>query len=389
MNERPRPPAKRSQVPARRAPEPKPLTKAEQAAALCSQGWGNLAKLPEKQATMLFAALSEQFPDLGPVELVNGFELLGGTTIYDKGEFWLSRLASSDLIVEYPDPIRLEPGTELWDKWMGKQDPEVIVAAYLIRVGKVAIATGTIEPVEEIGYSSIDDTVLYSQMWVELPKAKTADEARKMAMALEYEGPPLIYGTHPRVPSPYWVDRTFKKDNVWKVRFQYLSGDFDGLAGKTARTRAARRCGKRALGLSIAASLEMAQRSFEIKKESVGLLRAAHAEDPYATPEEIQEKVTRPEEDVTQAGTPENKVRQLYGVAERKFEDNPHLVIKRMLADVRGLDVTKRAVLEKLNPHEMTLEEFQKVGEILDKMPEIKEVEEVAAVVEDQEKLDL
>lgn len=379
---------------------PAELSVARQAAELATTKWGNLMDLPVEQAEVLFGALHKNFPDLGPIELNAGFCLLGGSTIYDKGEFWLNRLAQEDRCVGKPQCHPIEPGTPLWERYMRDQEPDAIAAASLCRLEKLEI-TGEIREYEDANYCATDDEILFGLSYVTVPEAKSKQEALKLAEGGHYYG-----GEH--LPEDAALDGWAKQDyGEWKVRFRFRYPDYKALARLAADTRAARRVGKRAFPMvardidyaikHLQAVLEQQAQLEGAKEERAYVRREAEAEDPYATPEEVEAQVkeqapvpaevTRPVK-VDEQPASEANVKSVYKLlTDRVGAGKAHQTFKRMIADARGLAADDEKVLEGINPHDITVAEWRKVVEMVDRIPtrEQEPIEEVEAVDQQEE----
>ncbi len=357
----------------------------EQAAVLATTKWGDkLLDLAPEAALVVYRVLHESFPDLGPVELNEFFDIIGNR-IYDNAHFWLDRMARDDRCVRKPhvgDPLK--PGSPEWDRWMRGQDPAGIVAAYVCKVGKLE-ATKEIVISEECGYSAVSDAILYEIHYIGVPGAKNAGEALKLGRDLVEEHAP---------GAQLDLQWTKQENGLWKVRYKQRRPDFHALAHKTARTRAARRVGKLAFSLS-ESKLIYAQKSIDTELLTAAAERQAGDVEKY-TRQEIQasdsyrdleaEPPTAEEVEVISEGYPEARVerpvavgaqavaqshiRRVYALLEKKkLSGGPHVAFKTMIADVRGLDARDPQVLEKINPHEITYAELQRIHAILDRIP--------------------
>jgi len=379
------------------------MSTARGAAILTGIKWGNLLEMPEEQRALFYHALSMQFPDMGPVELSAGFCLLGGNTIYDKGEFWLNRMAKEETCVGKPQCWPIFPDSPLWERYMRDQDPAAIAAASVCRIERLHPVTGEIREYEGANYVSKDDAMLYGQAYVTVLDAKSKAEALKKAEAGDY-----YYGQ--LLPESAKPDGWARQDHgEWAVRMAFRYPDYVALARLAADTRAARRVGKRAFPL-VSAKLELALEAVRALQEQTAEIedveqqrrfarREAEAEDPYASAEEIESQVdaTAPQAVVSRPINVDDRpiesvnVRNVYSLlTERVGAAEAHESFKRMIADARGLDASDDKVLEGCNPHEITVGEWRTVMEMIDRIPirDQEPTEEVEAV-EEQEDLGL
>lgn len=389
------PPPVGSSVPATREP-PAPATSEENpidvAAAFLAQKWGSLTRIGYTEFRKMGALVQSSFPEMGALEMVKFFDNLGGKP-YDNAEFWLDQVAKHPATERPPELVPLKPGTPEWEEWIGESlGVQEIPAAYLCRLYR----TDREGPFEEVGYATSKDAILYDYEWVEAEGAKSRADAAKM---------------HPD------ADKLFEdreaQPRVWKARIPTPKIAYEGEAKKTARTRAIRRCAKRAyslteakyirVGVEVEELLEQMEADVTARELPKGQdMRAAlqarfvckHCEPPVelvateleahrkdhpghnsftavaessgaAPPPPAKAAVKRSTEGVRYISDTDHK--RLHAWANERnlgAVSNPHETIKRIVADKRGLNDPA-----KVKTTEITYEEFEYVREELERFP--------------------
>lgn len=391
----PQPAPTGSSLPATRPAGREPTTKPREenpvdvAAAFLAEKWGSMTRLGYTEFRKLGALIQSSFPEMGALEIVKFFDNLGGKP-YDNAEFWLDQVAKHPATLGPPELVLLKPGTPEWNEWLDESlSAEQIPAAYLCRLYR----SDRDAAYEEVGYATAKDAVLYDYEWVEVPNVSSRLEAAK---------------AEPNADKMFF-DRDEKK---WKARIPTPKLAYVAEAKKTARTRAIRRCAKRAYSLTeakyirVAAEVEdtleelhaEAERAAlppgrqDVKSALRQLFRCQSCDPPVellATELEAHRK-QRPGHNSflslgPEGGLPERKPepkrspegkryisgddhRRLHAWAnERDYGgeiQNPHEMLKLIIAEIRGQPDTSG-----INTTEITYAEWEQVREALEKYP--------------------
>ncbi len=319
MPPRKKEPEKKAGVPARRTEQAAPqragvdIPVEQVTASLIRKHWGKVVDLSDREAMTVAKTIHSSFPMFGPWQIVNHFDILGGSTLYLNANGYMD-LAAMHPQSEAPPMLReIKPDSEEWEHWMGETDPKTIAAAFVCEFKR---RDRTI-PFVEFNYCTTDDSLLY--------------DYKKGS---------------PRKLKPAWP----------------------ALAAKIARTRAIRRCLRQALSPTEAAAVAAEAKLKGVLERAAAreLPRAVKSdEQPYADqPAALPENVELIREDAVEGVCiSEQERRRLFAITERLDTDpyTPHTALKMAIAEVRFEQGEDAITVDDVSTKEVTYEQYAEV----------------------------
>jgi len=111
--------------------------------------WASLDKVPDAALKQIAREIILAFPDFGALEIMRYFYILGGK-LEPSAEFWMHQAA------QHPDYRGLEfepiePGSDLWKEFLGRQDPAAIRVALLAESKRLQRGTDVLRVERECG----------------------------------------------------------------------------------------------------------------------------------------------------------------------------------------------------------------------------------------------
>jgi hypothetical protein len=316
-------------------------TISEVTGALIQKRWGSVLNLTAGEALTVARTICSSFPDWGGWQVVNNFDVLGGTTLYLNVNGYMDIAAAHKMTETPPMWMEIQPNTEEWNKHLGETKPEDIAHACICEMKR----RDRDVPFRGFNYCIMDDPLLF-----------------------DYVGPR--------------GSRTKKRKPDWKP-----------LAVKIAESRAFRRMARFAFSPTEAAMV------YAEKKVEAILQEAARKElpkpvlpaaDPYSDAEEakpeVEVEVVRPEQ-IDDLKIQENDRRRLFSMAERleTAPHSPHNALKMVVAEILEERLGGIVEIDTISTRDITYGMYTEIVERLHEQYPMKdrEVEEVEAEVID------